>query len=382
MTRLKLDSEHRLFCGDCLEIMKKIPSDSIDSIVTDPPYGIGFLGKGWDETVPGDQFAAEALRVLKPGGHLIAFAACRTVHRLAVALEDAGFEIRDQIAWIQWQGFPKSRDISKALDSEAGVERTEKIGKRYKVPDTKKANAHFINSKSGTDFTRPDEREGNHPMIEYSRTKPVTPEAIEWDGWGTQLKPAQEPAILVRKPFEGSVSQNVKKFRTGAINVDGCRMRFGDPAWPGPTDEWEGVDEPQGPSPNRKIDPILSDSMMARVSAPHELGRFPANLYHAPKPHPSQRGEANTHPTVKPVSLMRWLVRLVTPPGGTVLEPFAGSGTTVVAGHVEGFKVISIEREPGYCDIVKSRVLEIDENIEAKRVPSAEVSGDLFGLRD
>ncbi len=348
--------------------MEKLPSDSIDSIVTDPPYGIGFLGKEWDETVPGDEFAKEAYRVLKPGGHLIAFAATKTVHRLAVALEDSGFEIRDQIAWVQWQGFPKSRDVSKAIDLEAGAERTEKIGKRYKVPDTKKANAHFINSTNGDDFTRPEDREGNHPMIEYSRTKPVTPAAIEWDGWGTALKPAQEPAILVRKPFSGTVAQNVQANRTGALNIDACRMAFGDPAWPGPTDEWEGADGPGGPSANREVDPILSDVMMARVSAPHELGRWPANLFHAPKPHPSQRGADNIHPTVKPMSLMRWLVRLVTPPGGTILEPFAGSGTTVVAGHVEGFDVIAFEQSPAYCDIVKSRMLEVDGEIETVRI--------------
>ena len=301
--------KHTLHCGDCLEVMAAMPDSSVDAVVTDPPYGIGFMGKGWDCSVPGDAFAQQAFRVLKPGGHLIAFAATRTIHRLTTALEDAGFEVRDQIGWLQWQGFPKSLDVSKAVN------------------------------------------------------------AKRWQGFGSGLKPAFEPCILVRKPLTGTVAENVLQHGTGALNIDGCRFAYGDPAWPGP----------QG-------DP-------GQMDASSGLGRFPANIYHCPKPSRSEREDGceslpgstgaqavnrkkgtagldnpragagrtaehvkNNHPTVKPVALMRWLVRLVgCQPGSVVLEPFCGSGTTLVAADREGFKCIAVEMDPGYCDIIRAR---------------------------
>ena len=321
---------HTLIAGDCIELMKAQAENSIDAVVTDPPYGIGFMGKGWDCAVPGEAFAREALRVLKPGGHLIAFAATRTVHRLTVALEDAGFEVRDQIGWLQWQGFPKSLDVSKAID----------------------------------------------------KGDPITPDAQRWAGWGTALKPAQEPAILCRKPLEGTVAENVLKWGTGAINIDGCRIGYGDSAWPGPGAVFIGSGDKFGGF----------DSAGSDVAATgHALGRWPANIYHTPKPSRGEReagcdglqarsredvtgrkagsagqqharsgmtrtGEiGNHHPTVKPVALMRWLVRLVTPPGGKVLEPFAGSGTTLIAAEREAFDCLAFEREPAYCDIIRAR---------------------------
>ena len=343
--------KHRLICGDCIEEMRKMPDDSVDAVVTDPPYGLGFMGKDWDCSVPGSDFANEALRVLKPGGHLIAFAATRTVHRLTVALEDSGFEIRDMIGWLQWQGFPKSLDVSKKIDEAAGAER-EVVGVSTKGCGNTESSIHkskgFAVSRSAT----------------FDLTQPATDDAQTWSGWGTGLKPAQEPAILCRKPLQGTVSENVLKWGTGALNIDGCRIGQGDPAWPGPQDN--------------------DDT--------HRSGRFPANIYYCPKPSRGEREEGcdelqsktredvtgrklgsagqenprsgmtrkgeigNHHPTVKPIHLMRWLVRLVTPPDGIVLEPFAGSGTTILASEREGFTCVGIEREPSYCDIIGARM--------------------------
>jgi len=291
-----------LMCGDCITLMGEMEDNTVDAIVTDPPYGIGFMGKGWDQSVPGDAWANECLRILKPGGHIIAFAATRTIHRLTPTLEDAGFEVRDQIAWLQWQGFPKSMQIE------------------------------------------------------------------SMPGWGTALKPSQEPAILVRKPLEGTVADNVAKWGVGGLNIDGCRIMETDPAWPGP-----------------------------RTGESQE--RWPANIYHCPKPPRSEKEEGcedlkgttgheatgrkkgskgldnpragagrtaehvkNHHPTVKPVNLMRWLVRLVTPKGGVVLDTFLGSGTTCIAAQREDIRSIGIEKEPEYAKIAIARIRKTKGN--------------------
>ena len=353
---------HTLTCGDCIEVMRGLPDNSVDAICSDPPYGLGFMGKGWDCAVPGEDFAVEALRVLKPGGHLIAFAATRTVHRLAVALEDAGLEIRDQIAWIQYQGFPKSLDCSKAIDQHHGAERAV-VGSKHGLKGSGFGNVgHGL--KSG--------------VIDI--TAPATADAKKWAGWGTALKPSQEPAILARKPLEGTVAANVLKWGVGGINVDGCRIAYGDPAWPGPGEAWSA----------HKATGLASEKFFTRGKAaeidkvPNDLGRWPANIYQCPKASRSEReagcedlprqepgfgnesldGISNTiqgkrlgnnHPTVKPTALMRWLVRLVTPPGAIVLEPFCGSGTTLIAAELEGVTCWAIEREPGYCDIIRAR---------------------------
>jgi len=340
---------HTLYCGDCIEVMKGLEDNSVDSIVTDPPYGIGFMSGSidWDCEVPGEEFAAEAFRVLKPGGHLIAFAACRTVHRLMVNVEDAGFEIRDLISWLQWQGFPKSLDVSKAIDKHYGLLKHEGAG--------------MLDVTTGVMTLRPHTKPS-----EYSHPKPKHPEAKHWSGWGTALKPAQEPAVLARKPLEGTVADNVLKWGTGGLNIDGCRIPYGDISWPGPQD--------------------------ADLSNHGEVGRWPANIYHCPKPSRSEREKGceelptktgaeavnrkagskgmdnpragagrtaeevkNIHPTVKPTNLMRWLVRLVTPKDGIILEPFCGSGTTLLAAELEGFNCTAIEREPKYCDIIRAR---------------------------
>ena len=367
---------HTLHCGDCLEVMHSMPDASVDAIVADPPYGIAFMGRDWDCSVPGDEFAVEALRVLKPGGHLIAFAATRTVHRLTVALEDAGLEIRDQIAWIQWQGFPKSHDVSKALDQHHGMER-EVVGTKR---GTRGADG------TGHETAMPGKAAGIREVAcDVPVTAPATEDAHKWEGWGTALKPAYEPCVLARKPLEGTVAENVLAHGVGGINIDGCRYAYGDPAWPGPGEPSApgGQIRPKRGKFQSEYDPPLP---LVDPPAPHALGRWPANLYACPKASrgereagceelpqartPGAEGNAylgldsagnrttsihNHHPTVKPVGLMRWLVRLVTPPGATVLEPFCGSGTTLLAAEAEGVTCIGIEREPGYCDIVRAR---------------------------
>jgi site-specific DNA-methyltransferase (adenine-specific) len=365
---------HTLHCGDCIEVMRGLPDCSVDAIVTDPPYGISMMGKAWDCAVPGDDFASEAYRILRPGGHIVAFAATRTIHRLTVALEDAGLDIRDQICWLTWQGFPKSHDASKALDQHFGAER-EVVGSYEVTRDLSGGSWADLHGKA-------------NGATMHSITAPATPEAQQWQGWGTALKPCSEPCVLARKPLEGTVAENLLKWGVGALNIDGCRYPYGDPAWPGPSDKFEAVEQGTMPQP---MD--WGNSRRAVVSHAHPEGRWPANVYHTPKASRSEREQGcdelptvtgaqaverqadtaglnspragagrtattvrNGHPTVKPVRLMQWLVRLVTPPGCTVLEPFAGSGTTLLACEIEGFDCIGIEMEPAYCDIVRARL--------------------------
>lgn len=347
---------HDLHCMDCLEMLKSLPDGSVDSIVTDPPYGIGFMGKGWDSSVPSGEFSAECLRVLKPGGHMIAFAATRTIHRLTVNLEDVGFEVRDQISWLQWQGFPKSLNVSIQIDKHLGHERP-----------------------ASTDGV-------------IDQGQPITPQAEQWNGWGTALKPAQEPAILVRKPLDGTVAENVLKHGTGALNVDGCRIPYGDPAWPQADQSIPDFTKVMRQGQAASID-FGGAKPGDAVQQYKEGGRWPANIFYCVKPSRAEREEGcedlpshsgaqavdrvegsaglnnprtgagrtasdvrNIHPTVKPIALMRWLVRLVTPPNGIVVEPFGGSGTTLIAAEREGVTCIASEREPQYCDIIRARV--------------------------
>lgn len=348
---------HSVRVGDCLELLRGLPEASADSIVTDPPYGLGYMGAAWDQSVPGAEFAEECLRVLKPGGYIVAFGSTRTVHRIASALEDAGFEIRDSISWLTYNGFPKSLDLSKEIDRKAGARRPT-VGVRTGDDITGKklsaANGNGRNAKS------------------IPKTVPATELAKKWSGWGTGLKPAIEPAVLARKPPNGTVLDSVLEYGTGALNLGGCRYPLGDPAWPGPGGEVAdayGTGEPP-------------DS------------RWPANVYYCPKPSVAEKeegteelprhtageltggrkegsaglssprsgagrlsaGRANAHPTVKPIGLMRWIVRLVTPPGGTVIEPFLGSGTTAIASEREGFRSISSELSPEYARIALARI--------------------------
>lgn len=311
--------------GDCLEVLKKIDSESVDSVITDPPYGLKFMGKKWDHSVPSVDVWAECLRVLKPGGHLLCFAGTRTHHRMACNIEDAGFEVRDMMAWLYGSGFPKS---------------------------------HNLND--------------------------------NWQGWGTALKPALEPITMARKPLIGTVAQNVLAHGTGALNVDGCRVEAED-GRPLIISHGEGFGAGQHVT-------AYGDGLSgSRYGGTTTLGRWPANLIHdglqeewaryfyCPKASKKDRDEGckglpprqsherkpggkniiesskqavrgNHHPTVKPTELMAYLCRLVTPPGGVVLDPFMGSGSTGKAAILEGFKFIGIEREAEYIEISRARI--------------------------
>jgi site-specific DNA-methyltransferase (adenine-specific) len=246
-----------LLHGDCLERLKELPDCSVDACVTDPPYGLSFMGKAWDYDVPSAEVWREVWRVLKPGGHLLAFAGTRTQHRMAVQIEDAGFEIRDMIAWVYGSGFPKSLNVSKAIDKAAGAER-EVVG-QYVHPATGKHHGDCRTDGDRASY-------GSFSMCEDSRsiTAPATPEAQQWAGWGTALKPALEPITMARKPLTGTVAANVLEHGTGALNVDGCRV-----ADPGAM-KWE--------TPRGGI--WATDSTTTAALVPNEQGRWPANLIH------------------------------------------------------------------------------------------------------
>ena len=324
--------------GNCLEVLKGIPDNSVDSIVTDPPYGLSFMGKKWDYDVPGQAIWEECLRVLKPGGHLLAFAGTRTQHRMAVRIEDAGFEIRDMIAWVYGSGFPKSMDVSKAIDKAAGYWR----GRAGGVINDNQA-------MSGGNYERTPKGEA------------ITEAAREWQGWGTALKPALEPITVARKPFKGTVAANVLEWGAGAINIDGCRIGT------------EGS-RTNSSKPRAERNGFVKGFAEGTETVVRDAGRWPANLIHDGSDEPTEmlgdadrffycaktsrkdRGEANTHPTVKPTDLMAYLCRLVTPPGGVVLDPFMGSGSTGKAAMREGFRFIGIEMDADYLAIAEARI--------------------------
>ena len=424
-----------LLNGDCIEQMQKLKDEGkqIDSVVTDPPYHLtsiverygkdgsapakdkdglyqrqarGFMGKEWDG---GDiAFRTDtwklAYDLLKPGGHLLAFSASRNYHRMAVAIEDAGFEIRDQIMWIYGSGFPKSMNIGKGVDKKQGNDR-EVVGtiERGSVEDA---------IAKGVGYTADPANQNNKAIFGYG-TETVTKGNSEWEGWGTALKPAHEPIVMARKPIsESSIVDNVLKHRTGGINIDECRIegddiggerkitsrksRNEDGVW---TDENSGMDneqnsfadaDPRGRFPAnvmhdgsevvQDIFPTTSKSAGgggSKTVSPSDnvyqggwghkeydktIGfgddGSAARYFYCPKVSKNERNNAdkNTHPTVKPVELMKYLCRLVTPKGGTVLDPFMGSGSTGMAAKDEGFDFIGIEKEKEYFDICQSRI--------------------------
>ena len=293
--------------GDSLLVLQLLDDNSVDAIVTDPPYGLAFMGKKWDYDVPSEELWRQCFRVLKAGGHMLCFAGTRTQHRMAVRIEDAGFEIRDMIAWVYGSGFPKSLDVSKAIDKAAGAER-EVVGKG-------------ISGKTAIW-----QEQGG--MGDFNITAPATPEAKQWQGWGTALKPAFEPITMARKPLIGTVAENVLQHGTGAINVDGCRVG----------ERWPANFIHDG---SEEVTDLLGSA---------------ARFFYCAKASKRDRDEGNNHPTVKPTDLMRYLCRLVTPPDGTVLDPFMGSGSTGKAAVLEGFRFIGIEREEEYCEIAKARI--------------------------
>ncbi len=452
-----------LIHGDCLEKLKDIEDCSVDSIITDPPYGISFMGKKWDYDIPSVEIWEECLRVLKPGGHLLAFAGTKTQHRMCTNIEDAGFEIRDMLAWVYGSGFPKSLDVSKAIDkmdaSEARLERQfrftewvrstgltasriDKItgthmGNHYTTHPTQPAvptreifeilRPHFgcdvpqwveemvdqrtvesenfknrkivgkktsgiANSKEGTRHTI-----GASKSVIVDITTPKTKEAQQWDGWGTSLKPALEPITLARKTLEEkTVADNVLKYGTGAINIKDCRISYNGekPNIGGRAKHTRG--EGYGFKSQEELKKKGEEIKI------NEDGRYPANFLHdgssevedilkdksrffycakaskkdrdewlgqveeknnmrvnAPRKNEEEKTQTkrkNNHPTVKPTDLMRYLCRLITPPGGTVLDPFMGSGSTGKACVKESFNFIGIEREEEYFEIAKARI--------------------------
>jgi len=381
---------HKIICGDCVEVLRGMPDNSIDSIVCDPPYGIDFMARKWDSSVPQNDWATEAYRVLKPGGHLIAFAATRTVHRLGTVIESANFEIRDMMHWIYASGFPKTMNIGNEMDKLMGTtEQREVIGTQRLTGTAKPANGgkgHAVAKATGAidNYSR------SKQAVTINKTAPASDEAVKWNGWGTALKPACEPAVLARKPLsEKTVAKNILKWGTGALNVDGCRFPFGDECWFGPDNDPYSYPKGMGGG-NGNI--IITDSEDAAWRkdpfSANDGGRFPANVYHCKKAQKREREEgleelkkqpsrgamnthngtgervdgaptpvrANFHPTVKPIKLMRYLVKLVTPPDGVVLDTFCGSGTTLIAAETEGIQSIGVEREPEYCDIIFARL--------------------------
>lgn len=382
--------------GDSLEILKTLEPNSIDSVVTDPPYGLAFMGKKWDYDVPSVELWREVLRVLKPGGHVLSFGGTRTYHRMVVKMEDAGFEIRDQLQWIYGSGFPKSLDVSKALDKAYGAER-EVVGAAKRSGSNSRAFQSEDKTTAGQHFD----------------TAPSTDLAKQWQGWGTALKPANEPIVLARKPLVGTVAANVEKFGTGALNIDASRIGYQDQ---------QDIDRARGRKGDYDKTGVLSgletsvtlQSQMYKGET-NNKGRWPANVlfdeeaaamlddqsgvlktggasrfFYVAKASKRERNAGleglptvekrsaggttssgkptmegrdrfgcqtqNHHPTVKPVKLMEYLVRLITLPGGTVLDPFMGSGTTGVAAKSLGFNFIGVELSPEYAETAKRRI--------------------------
>jgi site-specific DNA-methyltransferase (adenine-specific) len=348
-----MEMTYQLHLGDCLEVLATLPDNSVDSIVTDPPYGLSFMGKKWDYDVPSVAIWEQCLRVLKPGGHLLAFAGTRTQHRMACRIEDAGFEIRDMIAWVYGSGFPKSLDVSKAIDKASGFER-EVV-----------ANQHRAATGRGH------QGQGGYAYGEtFNITAPATPEAQQWSGWGTALKPALEPITMARKPFSSTVAANVIQYGTGAINVDGCRVKIDDDD-PIHKAVWTSRPSKIGLS---SVGFVTSNKDGDRRACETSKGRWPANIIHdgsneaalslksgarffyTAKAGKVDRESENNHPTVKPTMLMAYLCRLITQPGGTILDPFMGSGSTGKAATINGFRFIGIERDPEYHKISEARI--------------------------
>jgi DNA modification methylase len=451
---------HRVEHARAEDFLRSLPDASVDSVVTDPPYGLsnttparveaclrawlsgddydhgakGFMGREWDGWVPGPALWREVLRVLKPGGHALVFAGSRTVDLMGLALRLAGFEIRDTMQWLYGSGFPKSLDVSKALDKAAGAERDVVGVNLSSRPDSKRRSAGGFDGHNGL----PESAGVQHI------TAPATDAAREWAGWGTALKPAHEPVIVARRPLIGTVASNVLAHGTGALNIDGCRVAMRGKAVAAPSSDpsrrtgvvgkaWQATGDAakniaaqaasiarmntQGRWPTNVVlihpegcegdhngagcvdgCPVgelgrQSGSLAARgnrapsltvfagyggrgvalrdcgAAANHDNGgtaaRFFPSFHYCAKASRSEReaglvapdgARANRHPTVKPIDAMRWLCRLVTRPGGLVLDPFAGSGTTGCAAALEGFRFVGCEMDEAHADLARRRI--------------------------
>jgi len=405
--------------GDSFEEVKTFEDNSIDALVTDPPYGMsnishtafmdcmtnwcsdddmylpkakGFMNKSWDGFVPPPGFWKEVLRVLKPGAYGLVFASSRTQDLMGLSLRIAGFEIRDCVTWLYGSGFPKSHDVSKGIDKLKCCER--------KILYTEKR----YNEPSGLVRVG----QGERTLIERNITTPSSQEAQQWEGWGTSLKPSYEPALLIRKPFKGSVASNVLEWGVGGINIDGCRVDTdevfvsgdhyggGSTGFGGYGEGGKVYDKGRFPS-NTIMDDVASS-----------LLKDESRFFYTAKASPSERSaglesfevkeigtlvgrcdgslgtitkKRNIHPTVKPIEIMRYLCRLITPPNGLILEPFLGSGTTAIAAEKEGFDIIGIEREKEYYDIAQARIkywATHDHAMTPQNPPDEEVQLTLF----
>ena len=415
--------EFEIFCGDCRDILPTLPRLA-DACICDPPYGLKFMGKGWDHGVPGVPYWKAVLNACKPGAHLLAFGGTRTFHRLTCAIEDAGWEIRDCIMWVYGSGFPKSLDISKAIDKAAGAVRL-----KFPNPLAKKQTASIATN----DY-------GDYQATTHITPLPATEAAKQWDGWGTALKPAWEPIILARKPFKSTVADNVLKYGTGGINIDGCRVeteeiitnhsrgeesaiskgKYGDSAAQ-ETHQTAGQQKGRFPAnlihdgsqevlelfPNTKgvirkptgkgiLNPETgwnNNSMTDTTVRGHNDSGSAARFFYCAKASKQDRDEGcesmpavksgmsngaqlhgegydkgqdiglnrviqrrNHHPTVKPTALMRYLVKLVSRPGHTILDPFSGSGSTGKAAILEARQFLGIELQPEYVQIATARL--------------------------
>jgi site-specific DNA-methyltransferase (adenine-specific) len=353
--------------GDNRDTLKTLRDNSIDAIVTDPPYGIDFLGKAWDANTGALETYQECLRVLKPGAHILAFSAARTYHYLAVTLEQAGFEIRDQIMWIYSSGFPKSQDVGKAIQKRLGVKKTQAY----------KENIPRVGGKGTTDA---------YDMCQ-AETVCTDPEAIQWAGWGTALKPAHEPIALARKPIKLSIARNCQEWGTGAINIDATRVgREGvEDRFPSNVigeilqedyqkyfycpkvsrrERHTGFDTTNIPTNPSGMYDVDGTGVMYNPNKKDPLSHISTNNptnngnYMGTTTHPTQHKSAvgNNHPTVKPVELMKYLIKLITPPGGTVLDPFCGSGSTGMAAVELGHTFMGCELDPNYVAIAHRRI--------------------------
>jgi site-specific DNA-methyltransferase (adenine-specific) len=420
----------RLLLGDCLDKLKELDDNSVDSIVTDPPYGLSFMGKKWDYDVPSQDVWEECIRVLKPGGHLLAFAGSRTYHRMTVRIEDAGFEIRDQLMWIYGSGFPKSMNVGMKVD--------EKLGNKRELVERPKSE-----QRPNADNSRDKNKDIGGFAMSDNKYKSVG--NSEWEGWGTALKPSHEPIVMARKPLIGTVVDNVLEWGTGGINIDESRIQHDEPVKTTTRTE-------KGDTWNEKNSGLRNNP--SNMASADPKGRFPANIifdeeagkildeqsgqttsgkvkeskdsydgesntgflrgksnssnqhgdkggasrfFYCPKTSKTDRNEglehiekkqnifngksdkpskdmkgvekkfttqpkSNFHPTVKPTDLMAYLVRMVTPKGGTVLDPFMGSGSTGKAAVRGGFDFVGIEREEEYMKIAKTRIQYEEDN--------------------
>lgn len=393
-----------LFCkqnvihGDCLEIMRGTQANSIDCILTDPPYGLSFMGKHWDKGIPDKVFWAEALRVCKPGAMMLAFGGTRTYHRLACAIEDAGWEIRDCLMWLYGSGFPKSMDVSKAIDKNKGLER-EIIGVKPGHEGFENNRSHSLND----GWQRPWTRDPEKVKLYHSQTIPFSDMAKTFSGYGTALKPAYEPIVMAMKPLDGTFAQNAEKWEVAGINIDASRIAT-----------YEIITNHSRSSISSVSKGIYGDSASQEThqTVGQKLGRWPSNLlldeesaamldeqseiiksgkngwnqtkkdsgmwrnkkrinhlvhndsggasrfFYCAKASPSERGEFNKHPTVKPTKLLEYLLKLIIPPHQDVivLDPFCGSGSTLVAAKNLGFNAVGIEIEEEYCNISRRRL--------------------------